>query len=106
VISSGELRDLRKPRSTYLSAFLKKDKFIPKSYDSLLPSSLHKLESIFAGITHIPKNLSKFNTYVRKAFQHSSDNHIFPSDRYTIVNYRKQGQPYDQASLFNIFDEN
>ncbi len=95
-----------KPGSTYLSVFLKKDKFIPKPYNSLLPSSLRKLESVFAGIMYMPKNLSKFNTYTREALQHSSDNHISPSDRYTIVNYRKRGQPYDQASPFNIFNKN
>ena len=105
-ISSGELRDPRKPGSIYLSAFLKKDKFIPKPYDSLLPSSLRKLGSVFAGITHMPKNPSKFNTYAREALRHSSDNHVSPSNRYTIINYRKRDQPYDQASPFNIFDEN
>ena len=89
-ISSGELRDSEKPESTYLSAFLKKDKFITKPYDLLLPSSLRKLRSVFADITHMPKNLSKFNTYVREALWHLPDNHVFPFDRYTIVNYRKQ----------------
>ena len=42
-ISSGQLRDLRKPGSTYLSSFLKKDEYIPKPYEPLLPSSLRKL---------------------------------------------------------------
>ena len=105
-ISSEELRDLKKPESTYLSVFLKKDKFIPKSYDSLLPSSLRKLELVFVSIMHMSKNLSKFNTYAREALWHLFDNHVSPSDRYTIVNYRKRDQPYDQTSPFNIFDKN
>uniref|UniRef100_U9UQU6 Uncharacterized protein n=1 Tax=Rhizophagus irregularis (strain DAOM 181602 / DAOM 197198 / MUCL 43194) TaxID=747089 RepID=U9UQU6_RHIID len=79
-ISSEELRDPEKPGSTYLNAFLKKDKFILKPYDLLLPSSLRKLGSVFAGITHIPKNPSKFNTYAREALQHLPDNHVSPSD--------------------------
>ncbi|RGB21408.1 hypothetical protein C1646_778103 [Rhizophagus diaphanus] len=32
-ISSGQLRDPEKPRSTYLSSFLKKDEYIPKPYE-------------------------------------------------------------------------
>jgi len=106
VISSGQLRDPEKRGSTYLSAFLKKDEYIPKPYEPLLFSSLRKLGSVFAGIMHMPKNPSKFNTYAREALRHSPDNHVSPSDRYTIVNYRKRDQPYDQASPFNIFDEN
>jgi len=105
-IVSGALKDPGKPESTYLSSFLKKDEYIPKPYEPLLPSSLRKLGSVFAGIMHMPKNPSKFNTYAREALRHSPDNHVSPSDRYTIVNYRKWGQPYDQASPFNIFDEN
>jgi len=105
-IVSRALKDPGKPGSTYLSSFLKKDEYIPKPYEPLLPSSLRKLGSVFAGIMHMPKNPSKFNTYAREALRHSPDNHVSPSDRYTIVNYRKRGQPYDQASPFNIFDEN
>ncbi|RIA81689.1 hypothetical protein C1645_836586 [Glomus cerebriforme] len=66
-IISGALKDLKKLGSTYLSSFLKKDEYIPKPYEPLLPNSLHKLGSVFAGIMHMPKNLSKSNTYARKA---------------------------------------
>ena len=65
-IISGALKDPGKPGSTYLSSFLKKDEYIPKPYEPLLPSSLRKLGSVFASITHMPKNQSKFNTYVRE----------------------------------------
>ena len=68
MISSGQLRDPRKPRSTYLSAFLKKDEFIPKPYEPLLPSYLRKLESVFASVMHRPKNSLKANTYYKEAF--------------------------------------
>ena len=105
-ISSGELRDPGKPGSTYLSAFLKKDEFIPKPYEPLLPSYLRKLGSVFAFIAYGPKNPSKANTYYREALRHSSDSHTSPSDRYIIVNFRRREQPYDQASPFCIFDEN
>ena len=106
VISSGQLRDPEKRGLIYLSVFLKKDEYISKPYELLLPNSLCKLESVFAGITYMPKNLLKFNTYAREALRHSPDNHVSSSDKYTIVNYRKQDQPYNQASLFNIFDKN
>ena len=105
-IISKALKDLEKPGSTYLSSFLKKDEYIPKPYEPLLPSSLRKLGLVFAGITHMPKNLSKFNTYAREALQHSSDNHVSSFDRYIIVNYKKWDQLYDQASPFNIFNKN
>ncbi|CAG8666426.1 17571_t:CDS:2 [Cetraspora pellucida] len=59
-ISSEQLRDSRKLGSTYLSAFLKKNEFIPetKSHKPLLPSSLHKLEAVFAVVSNGIKNLS------------------------------------------------
>ena len=87
----GVLKDLEKPESTYLSSFLKKDEYIPKSYKPLLSSSLRKLGVVFASVVHRPKNLSKANTYVSKAFHYSPDNHTSPSDRYTIVNFRRRG---------------
>ncbi|RIB27461.1 hypothetical protein C2G38_2160557 [Gigaspora rosea] len=104
-IVSGQLRDPGKLRSTYLSTFLKKDEFIPKPYKPLLPSSLRKLGSVFASVVHSAKNLSEANTFASEALRHSSDNHASPSDRYTIVNFKRRGQPYDQAKAFKLFDE-
>jgi hypothetical protein len=105
-ISSGQLRDPGKPGSTYLSLFLKKDEFIPKLYKPLLPSSLRKLGAVFAIVAHGAKNLSEANTIASQALRHSPNNHTAPSDRYTIVNFRRRGQPYDQAEAFKFFDEN
>uniref|UniRef100_U9UTT1 Uncharacterized protein n=1 Tax=Rhizophagus irregularis (strain DAOM 181602 / DAOM 197198 / MUCL 43194) TaxID=747089 RepID=U9UTT1_RHIID len=105
-ISSRQLRDPGKPGSTYLSSFLKKDEYIPKPYEPLLPSSLRKLGAVFALVVHGPKNPSKANTYASEALRHSPNNHASPSDRYTIVNFRRRGQPYDQAKPFWISDEN
>ncbi|CAG8663050.1 23867_t:CDS:2, partial [Gigaspora rosea] len=107
-ISSRQLRDPRKLGSTYLSTFLKKDEFISKteSRKQLLPSSLRKLGSVFASIVHSPKNLSKANTYASKALWHSLDNYASSSKRYTIVNMRKRGKPYNQAEAFKLFDKN
>ncbi|GBB98891.1 hypothetical protein RclHR1_33530002 [Rhizophagus clarus] len=105
-ISSRQLKDPGKPGSTYLSSFLKKDEYIPKPYEPLLPSSLRKLGAVFASVVHGPKNLSKANSYASEALRHSPDNHASPSDRYTIVNFRRRGQPYDQAKPFWISDEN
>ncbi|RGB21811.1 hypothetical protein C1646_777208 [Rhizophagus diaphanus] len=99
------LRDSRKPGSIYLSSFLKKDEYIPKLYEPLLPSSLRKLGAVFASIVHGPKNPSKANTYASKALQDLPDNHASPSDRYTIVNFRRRRQPYDQVKPFWISDE-
>ena len=106
VIISGVLRDSEKPRSIYLSAFLKKEEFISKPYMPLLPSSLRKLEAMFAVVASGIRNLSKANTIANQALRHSPDNHTAPSDRYTIVNFRRRGQPYDQAETFKFFDEN
>ncbi|CAG8690637.1 3750_t:CDS:2 [Rhizophagus irregularis] len=105
-ISSRQLRDPGKPGSTYLSSFLKKEEYIPKPYEPLLPSSLRKLGAVFALVVHGPKNPSKANTYASEALRHSPNNHASPSDRYTIVNFRRRGQPYDQAKPFWISDEN
>ncbi|RGB38883.1 hypothetical protein C1646_755212 [Rhizophagus diaphanus] len=107
-LSERDLRDPGKPRSTYLSTFLKKDEFIPKmeSHKPLLFSSLCKLGSVFASVAHRPKNPLKANTYASEALQHLPDNHTSPSKRYTIVNMRKRGEPYNQAEPFCIFNEN
>ncbi|CAG8611255.1 20522_t:CDS:2, partial [Gigaspora margarita] len=83
-IVSGQLRDPGKLGSMYLSTFLKKDKFIPKPYKLLLPSSLRKLGSVFASVVHSAKNLSEANTFASEALRHSPKNHASPSDRYTI----------------------
>uniref|UniRef100_U9UUM7 Uncharacterized protein n=1 Tax=Rhizophagus irregularis (strain DAOM 181602 / DAOM 197198 / MUCL 43194) TaxID=747089 RepID=U9UUM7_RHIID len=105
-IVSRVLRDPGKPESTYLSAFLKKEEFIPKPYKPLVPSSLRKLGAVFAVVASGIRNLSKANTIASQALCHSPDNHTAPSDRYTIVNFRRRGQPYDQAEAFKFFDEN
>ncbi|CAG8767153.1 27732_t:CDS:2 [Dentiscutata erythropus] len=103
-IVSGELRDPGKLGSTYLSTFLKKDEFLSESGKPLLPSSLCKLEAVFASVAHGPKNVLKANTYASKALQHSLDNHASPSKRYIIVNMRKRGnhiirQDYSTSSM-------
>src|SRR5204863_3095255 len=90
-ISSGQLRDPGKPESIYLSSFLKKDEFIPKPYKPLLPSSLRKLGSVFAVVAHSAKNLSETKSIASQALRHSPDSHTSPSDRYTIVNFRRRG---------------
>ncbi|RIA91877.1 hypothetical protein C1645_821427 [Glomus cerebriforme] len=95
-VSSGQLRDPRKPGSTYLSSFLKKDEYIPKPYEPLLPSSLRKLGAVFASVVHRPKNLSKANTYASEALCHSPVNHTSPSDRYTI----------DREGVTGVTDQN
>ncbi|GBC35138.2 uncharacterized protein OCT59_023082 [Rhizophagus irregularis] len=105
-IISGVLRDPGKPGSTYLSAFLKKEEFIPKPYKPLVPSSLRKLGAVFAVVASGIRNLSKANTIASQALHNSPDNHTAPSDRYTIVNFRRRGEPYDQAEAFKFFDEN
>ncbi|PKK58386.1 hypothetical protein RhiirC2_796397 [Rhizophagus irregularis] len=90
-ITSRVLKDPEKPGLIYLSSFLKKDEYIPKPYEPLLPSSLRKLGAVFASAVHEPKNPLKANTYASKAFRHSPDNYTSPSDRYTIVNFRRRG---------------
>ena len=90
VIIFRELRNSEKPRSIYLSTFLKKDKFIFKLYKPLLSSSLCKLESVFAFIIYRPKNSSNANIYYSETLRYSSDSHTSPSDRYIIIYYRKQ----------------
>ena len=105
-ISSGKLRDPGTPGSTYLSRFLKKEEFLPKPDKPLLPSDLCRIGSVFAGVVHSAKNLSKSDTFAREFLRHSPNNHSSPSKRYTIVNMRKRGEPYNQASPFCIFNEN
>ena len=105
-ISSGQLRDPGKRGSTYLSSFLKKDEFIPKPDKPLLPSYLRKLGAVFAVVSNGAKNLSDAMTIASQAFRHSPDNYTSPAQNYTIVNFRKRGQPYDQATAFELFDEN
>ncbi|CAG8645814.1 hypothetical protein C2G38_2226403 [Gigaspora rosea] len=55
--------------STYLSAFLKKDEFIPEteSRKPLLPSSLRKLGAVFAVVSNGAKNLSEAMTIASQA---------------------------------------
>ncbi|PKC57532.1 hypothetical protein RhiirA1_472354 [Rhizophagus irregularis] len=53
-----------------------------------------------------PKNLSKANIYASEVLRHSPNNHTSPSDRYTIVNFRRRRQPYDQTKPFWISDKN
>ena len=105
-ISSGQLRDPGKPGVLWFNKFLKKDEFLPETGKPLLPRSLRKLGAVFASVVHGPKNPSKANTYASEALRHSPENHTSPSKRYTIVNMRKRGQPYDQAKAFEFFDEN
>ena len=105
-ISSGQLRDPGKRGSTYLSSFLKKDEFIPKPDKPLLPSYLRKLGAVFVVVSNGAKNLSDAMTIASQALQHSPDNHTFPAQNYTIVNFQKRGQPYDQTMAFELFDEN
>jgi len=92
VIIFKQLKDPEKPKSTYLSLFLKKDKFLPKPDKSLLFSSLHKLEVVFAVVAYDVKNLLEANIFISQALKYSSNNYTSLSDRYTIVNYRRRGQ--------------
>src|SRR5947207_526708 len=95
-----------KPGALWFNIFLKKDEFLPEIGKPLLPSSLRNLGSVFAVATHCAKNLSKAGTISDEALRHSPDNHASPSKRYTIVNMRKRGEPYNQANAFKLFDEN
>ncbi|CAG8752927.1 4482_t:CDS:2 [Dentiscutata erythropus] len=80
--------------------------FLPESGKPLLPSSLRKLGAVFASVAHGSKNASKANTYASEALRHLPDNHASPSKRYTIVNMRRRGEPYNQAKAFELFNEN
>ncbi|CAG8819178.1 28861_t:CDS:1 [Dentiscutata erythropus] len=107
-ISSEQLRDPGKLGFTYLSAFLKKDEFIPEteSRKPLLPSSLRKLGAVFAVVSNSVKNLSEAMTIASQALRHSPDNHASPAQNYTIVNFRQRGQLYDQAKALKLSDKN
>ena len=82
--------------------FWKKDEFIPKteSRKPLLPSYLRKIGSVFAVVAHSAKNLSEAKSIASQALRHSLNSHTPPSDRYTIVNFKRRWQPYDQARPF------
>jgi len=45
-------------------------------------------------------------TIASEVLRHSHNNNISPVQKYTIVNFRPQGVPYDQAKPYKIFDEN
>ncbi|UZO27421.1 uncharacterized protein OCT59_019618 [Rhizophagus irregularis] len=64
------------------------------------------LESCICSCSEWVRNLSKANTIASQALRHSPKNNTAPSQRYTIVNYRPRGMPYDQANTFMFFDEN
>ena len=85
---------------------LKKNEFLPEIGKPLLPSSLRNLGLVFAVTTYCAKNLSKADTISDEALWHNPDNHASPSKRYTIVNMRKRGEPYNQANIFKLFNEN
>ena len=76
----------------YLSIFLKKNEFIPKteSYKPLLPSSLCKLGLVFAVVVYSMKNLLETNTIASEALRHLPNNHAFSSKRYTIINMQRR----------------
>ncbi|PKC55794.1 hypothetical protein RhiirA1_402625 [Rhizophagus irregularis] len=105
-ISSGQLKDPGKPGVLWFNTFLKKDEFLPKVGKPLLPSSLRKIGAVFAVVAHGAKNLSKAETIASEALRHSPDNHASPAKNYTIVNYRLRGEPYNQATVFELSGEN
>ena len=105
-ISSGQLRDPEKPGAKWFNTFLKKDEFIPETGKSLVSKYLRKLGAVFAVVSHDAKNLSKAETIASEALRHNPNNHFSPAKKYTIVNLRKRGEPYDQARAFKFFDEN
>ncbi|PKB95925.1 hypothetical protein RhiirA5_385684 [Rhizophagus irregularis] len=105
-ISSGQLRDPGVPGVKWFNTFLKKDRFLPETGKPLLPSYLRKLGAVFAVVSNGAKNLSDAMTIASQALRHSPDNHTSPAQNYTIVNFRKRGQPYDQATAFELFDDN
>ncbi|CAB4479299.1 unnamed protein product [Rhizophagus irregularis] len=105
-ISSGRLGDPGTPGTGILSRFLKKAEFLPETGKPLLSSFLRNLGAVFAIVASGVRNLSKANTIASQALRHSPKNNTAPSQRYTIVNYRPRGMPYDQANPFMFFDEN
>ena len=105
-ITTGQLRDPGVPGVKWFNTFLKKDRFLPKTGKPLLPRYLRKLGAVFAVVTHRAKNLSEAMTIASQALRHSPDNHASPAQNYTIVNYRLRGEPYHQAEVIKLFDEN
>ena len=105
-ISSGQLRDPGVRGVKWFNTFLKKDRFLPETGKPLLPSYLRKLGAVFAVVSNGAKNLSEAMTIASQALRHSPDNHASPAQNYTIVNYRKKGQPHDQAKEIKLFDDN
>ena len=105
-ITTGQLRDPGVPGVKWFNTFLKKDRFLPETGKPLLPRYLRKLGAVFAVVTHGAKNLSEAITIASQALRHSPDNHASPAQNYTIVNYRKKGQPHDQAKAIKLFDDN
>ncbi|PKC51040.1 hypothetical protein RhiirA1_484693, partial [Rhizophagus irregularis] len=77
-ISSGQLRDPRKPRVLWFNTFLKKDEFLPETGKLLLPSSLRKLGAVFAVVSNCAKNLLEAMTIASEALRHSPDNYASP----------------------------
>ncbi|PKK58498.1 hypothetical protein RhiirC2_720474 [Rhizophagus irregularis] len=105
-ITTGELRDPGVPGVKWFNTFLKKNRFLPETGKPLLPRYLRKLGAVFAVVAHGAKNLSEAMTIASEPLRHSPDNHASPAKNYTIVNFRRKGQPYDQAKAIKIFDEN
>ena len=94
------------PGVKWFNTFLKKDRFLPETGKPLFSSYLRKLGAVFAVVSNDVKNLSDAMTIASQALRHSPDNHASPAQNYTIINFRKRGQPYDQATAFELFDEN
>ena len=61
---------------------------------------------MFAVVSNGAKNLSDAMTIASQALQYLLDNYASPAQNYTIVNFQKKGQPYDQAMAFELFNEN
>src|SRR3954452_5087024 len=102
-MSSGQLRDPGVRGVKWFNAFLKKDRFLPSTGKPLLPRYLRKLGAVFAVVAHRAKNLSEAMTIASEALRHSSDNHTSPAQNYNIVNFRRKGQPHDQAKAIELF---
>jgi len=94
------------PGVKWFNTFLKKERFLPETGKPLLPSYLRKLGAVFTVVSNGAKNLSHAMTIAGQALRHNPDNNASPAQNYTIINMRKRGQPYDQATAFELFDEN
>ncbi|RIA98430.1 hypothetical protein C1645_812680 [Glomus cerebriforme] len=105
-IFSGQLKNPGKPGAKWFNTFLKKDEFLSKTGKPLVSKYLRKLGAVYAVVSHDVKNLSKAKTIASEALRHNPNNHVSSAKKYTIVNLRKRGQPYDQAMAFKLFDEN